>query len=127
MERRRQPPGATVCERGAMGYDGREEKAMEQASTDKLMQDLRAVVRDAEELLRATAGQTGEKLEGVRERAQESLRAAKERLAEAGADLEARARAAARSTDEYVHQNPWTAIAIAAGVGFIAGMLSRRS
>ena len=100
---------------------------MEPITTDKLMQDLRAVVHDAEELLRATAGQTGEKFESVRARAQESLRNAKERLAAAGADLESRARAAARSTDDYVHQNPWTAIAIAAGIGFIAGMLSRRS
>ena len=110
-----------------MGYDGAEEKTMEPVTTDKLMQDLRAVVHDAEELLRATAGQTGEKLDGVRARAQESLRAAKARMAEAGADLEARARAVARSTDDYVHQNPWTAIAVAAGIGFIAGMLSRRS
>ena len=48
-------------------------------------------------------------------------------MPKSGADLEARARAVARSTDDYVHQNPWTAIAVAAGIGFIAGMLSRRS
>jgi ElaB/YqjD/DUF883 family membrane-anchored ribosome-binding protein len=100
---------------------------MEAVTTDKLVQDLKTVIHDAEELLRATAGQTGERLEGVRARAQDSLRAAKARLAEAGAELEGRARAAAKSTDEYVRENPWTAVAIAAGIGFLAGMMSRRS
>jgi ElaB/YqjD/DUF883 family membrane-anchored ribosome-binding protein len=100
---------------------------METVTTDKLVEDLKTVVRDAEELLRATAGQTGEKIESVRARAQESLRSAKARLAEAGAEIEGRARAAAKSADAYVHENPWTAVAIAAGIGFLAGLLSRRS
>ena len=99
---------------------------MERVTTDKLMPDLRTVVQDAEELLRATAGQTGEKLEGVRARAQESLRAARARLSEAGGEIEARARAAAKQTDDYVRENPWTAIGIAAGVGFLVGLLSNR-
>ena len=43
---------------------------MERVTTDKLMQDMRTVVQDAEELLRSTAGQTGEKIEVVRARAQ---------------------------------------------------------
>jgi ElaB/YqjD/DUF883 family membrane-anchored ribosome-binding protein len=100
---------------------------METVTTDKLVEDLKTVVRDAEELLRATAGQTGEKIENVRARAQESLRSVKARLAETGAEIEGRARAAAKSTDAYVHENPWTAVAIAAGIGFLVGMLSRRS
>ena len=48
---------------------------MQQVSTDKLMNDLRAVVTDAEELLKATAArETGERVEKVRARAEESLR-----------------------------------------------------
>ena len=42
-------------------------------SADKLMEDLRLVVTDAEELLRATAGQAGEKIAVARERAAESM------------------------------------------------------
>jgi ElaB/YqjD/DUF883 family membrane-anchored ribosome-binding protein len=100
---------------------------MEQVTTDKLLEDLKTVVADAEELLRATAGQTGEKIDAARARAQESLRSAKARLAEAGAEIGREVRAAAKSADTYVHENPWTAIAIAAGVGFLAGVLARRS
>jgi ElaB/YqjD/DUF883 family membrane-anchored ribosome-binding protein len=100
---------------------------MERVTTDKLLEDLKVVVQDAEELLRATAGQTGEKIESVRARAQESLRAARVRLVAAGAEIEGRARAAAKVTDEYVHENPWTSVAIAAAVGFLVGSLSRRS
>ena len=52
-------------------------------SREKLMQDLRIVVMDAEELLRATASQAGEKASAARERIQEHLKAAKERLQDA--------------------------------------------
>ena len=36
------------------------------------------------------------------------------------------ARAAARATDELVHENPWQSVAIAAAVGFFLGWLSGR-
>src|SRR6187399_1082288 len=50
-------------------------------TADKLIDDLHAVIRDAETLLRATAAQTGEKIEEARTRAEESVRQAKQRLA----------------------------------------------
>lgn len=93
---------------------------------DKLVQDLRVVVADAEELLRATAGQAGEKVAVARERIQESLAAAKARLAVAQEELIERTKQAARATDEYVHENPWRAVGIAAGVGVIIGLLIGR-
>src|SRR5690606_28359462 len=79
--------------------------AMSHVNTDKLMEDLRQVVRDAEELLRATAGQAGEKIAEVRARAEESLRVAKGRLVEMSGDLNVRAHAAADSADQYVRTN----------------------
>lgn len=99
---------------------------MEQASTDKLMQDLRTVVEDAEALLKATAGQAGEKIDHARARAEESLRRAKTRLQEAGVEVEARARAAARAADDYVHDRPWQSIGVAAGIAFLVGYLIGR-
>lgn len=93
---------------------------------DKLVADLRVVVADAEELLRATAGQAGEKVSAARERIQESLTVAKARLAVAQEELMERTKKAARATDEYVHENPWRAVGIAAGVGVIIGMLIGR-
>lgn len=95
-------------------------------SKEKLMQDLRVVVADAEELLRATAGQAGDKAAAARERIQESLIHAKERLIAAEEAVVAKTKEAAKATDEYVHENPWKAVGIAAGVGLIIGMLISR-
>lgn len=95
-------------------------------SKEKLMQDLRVVVADAEELLRATAGQAGEKVSSARERIQENLAAAKERLVAAEEAVVAKTRQAAKATDDYVHENPWKAVGIGAGVGLIVGLLIGR-
>ena len=92
-------------------------------SADKLMEDLRLVVTDAEELLRATAGQAGEKVAAARARAEESIDAAKTRIAQAGYAAAAQTREAAKATDDYVHDNPWTAIGVAAAVGIVIGVL----
>ena len=97
-----------------------------EVSKEKLLQDLRVVVADAEELLRATAGQAGEKVSAARERIQENLAAAKQRLAVAQDAVVARTKEAAKVTDEYVHENPWKAVGIAAGVGLVIGMLISR-
>lgn len=94
--------------------------------TAQLMEDLRVVVEDAEALLKATAGQAGERVEHARTRAEESVKQARERLAELEGELRLRAREAARTTDRYVHENPWGAIGMAAGIGFILGLLSGR-
>jgi len=95
-------------------------------SKEKLMQDLRVVVADAEELLRATAGQAGEKVSSARERIQESLVAAKVRLVAAEEAVVEKTKQAAKATDEYVHENPWKSVGIAAGVGLVIGMLISR-
>ncbi|MDZ4201546.1 MAG: DUF883 family protein [Gallionella sp.] len=97
-----------------------------EVSKEKLMQDLRVVVSDAEELLRATAGQAGDKVAVVRERIQENLAVAKDRLVAAEQAAVAKAKQAAKATDEYVHENPWRAVGIAAGVGLVVGMLISR-
>lgn len=97
-----------------------------EVSKEKLMQDLRVVVSDAEELLRATAGQAGEKATAARERIQESLVSAKARLIAAEEAVVAKTKQAAKATDEYVHENPWKAVGIAAGVGLVIGMLISR-
>ncbi len=99
---------------------------MEQVTTDKLMQDLRVVVADAEDLLKATANQTGERIEKARARAEESLRAAKMRLLEAGQAMQDSAADAADSIDRAVHEKPWNAVAIAAGIGVLLGIVIGR-
>ena len=84
-------------------------------TANNLMDDLRAVIADAEELLRATADQAGPRVQEARERAEESLRNARERLEGTG-----------RRLDAQVREHPWAAVGIAAGIGLIAGILLSR-
>ena len=100
--------------------------SVHEPTVDDIVEDLRAVVRDAEALLHATEDHAGEKIAEIRARAKESMDSARERLRDVGAGVEARARSAARSTDDYVRENPWTAVAIAVGVGFLLGNIGRR-
>jgi ElaB/YqjD/DUF883 family membrane-anchored ribosome-binding protein len=93
---------------------------------DKFVQDMKTVIADAENLLRATANQAGEQIAVARERIQDSLHQAKVKLAEAELVVRERARQAARYTDEYVHDNPWQAIGVAAGIGLLLGILLAR-
>jgi ElaB/YqjD/DUF883 family membrane-anchored ribosome-binding protein len=102
------------------------EAETEQVTKGKLMEDLRAVVADAEELLKATADQTGERIAAARGKAEESLKAAKVRLDEQDAAVRAKTKAVAKCTEDYVRDNPWKALGIAAAVGFVLCILARR-
>ena len=94
---------------------------------DKFVQDMRLVISDAEELLRATANQAGEKIGVARERIQDSITQAKAKLSDVQTLAMERAQQAARYSEEYVRDNPWRAIGIAAGIGLVLGIiLSRR-
>ena len=95
-------------------------------SQQQLVSDIKAVISDAEEMLSATADQAGEKVANLRARIQSRLLDAKERLSEAEELLVAKTRAAAQATDAYVHESPWTAIGIAAGVGLLVGLVVAR-
>jgi ElaB/YqjD/DUF883 family membrane-anchored ribosome-binding protein len=100
--------------------------SLDVVTREKLVSDLKVVIADAEELLRATANQAGGKIAEIRVKAEENLRNAKIRLARAEEALLERTKAAARATDDYVRANPWRAVGIAAGAGFIVGLLVGR-
>ena len=93
---------------------------------DKLVADFKVVVADAEELLKATASQAGEKIAAAREKINESLQAAKYQLSRAEDAIIDKTKQAARATDDYVQDNPWRAVGIAAGVGLVIGLLIGR-
>ncbi len=96
------------------------------SSQEKLVQDIRAVIADAEDILKATADQTGEKIANLRARIQDRLLDARIRLSNAEEILVERTRAAARAADDYVHDNPWQAVGIGAGIGFLVGFILGR-
>lgn len=93
---------------------------------EKLVSAIRSEISDAEEMLSATAGQAGEKMAKLRSNIENRLREAKFRLIDAEEALIARTREAAHATDSYVHESPWTAIGVAAGVGVVVGLLLGR-
>ena len=96
------------------------------AQNDKLMADLQLVLADAEALLHATAGDAGAGVAELRSKVQATLSNAKSGLIEAQAAVVDKAKAAAKVTDEYVHENPWKSISIAAGAGLLIGLLLGR-
>ncbi len=97
------------------------------SSKQKLVDDLKVVVADGEEILRATADLAGEKVVELRGRIGERLEDAKVRLAEAEAVLVDKTCAAAKVTDAFVKENPWQAVGVAAGIGLLIGIfVSRR-
>jgi ElaB/YqjD/DUF883 family membrane-anchored ribosome-binding protein len=99
---------------------------MSEMHKGKLMSDLRVVIADAEELLRMTSDQAGESAADVRSRVQARMNQAKADLVHLQEAAVAKAKAAGHATDEFVHENPWKSIGIAAGVGLVVGLLVSR-
>ncbi|MBC7945833.1 MAG: DUF883 domain-containing protein [Burkholderiales bacterium] len=95
-------------------------------SKEKLVQDFKVVVADAEELLKATANQANEKVSEARVKFAEKLDLAKIRLAETETRLRGKSAEAARATESYVQENPWKALGVAGGLGFLLGLLVNR-
>ncbi|MCL2021312.1 MAG: DUF883 family protein [Betaproteobacteria bacterium] len=93
---------------------------------DKLVADLKAVVSDAEEILKSTADVAGEKMSQLRTRIEAHLKDAKAKLAEVEVVLLDKTKACARATDDFVHEQPWKAVGIAALVGVACGVLISR-
>ncbi|PKO46822.1 MAG: DUF883 domain-containing protein [Betaproteobacteria bacterium HGW-Betaproteobacteria-22] len=97
-----------------------------EVTKQQLISDFKVVIADAEALLRATANQGGEVVANLRAKTEESLTVAKEKLSEAQEVIAAKTKEAAIATDDYVHENPWQAVGVAAGVGLVIGLLIGR-
>ncbi len=95
-------------------------------ASSRLIDDLARVVADAEALLAATAHDASEKAREARERASGSVEHARQRLEGLEKDVRARAKAAADDASDYVRENPWQAIGVAAAVGVVIGLLLGR-
>jgi len=93
---------------------------------DKLMDDLRLVIADTEELLRMTADQAGDSAAEARSRIQSRLHEARAQLTEMQEVATTKLKAAGNATDAFVHENPWKSIGIAAGIGLVVGLLIGR-
>ena len=99
---------------------------MTQSPKDKLMADLKVVIADAEELLKMTAGQAGDKAAELRMRMQARMEQAKADLSDLQKLAFNKARDAGNAADAYVHESPWRAVGVAAGIGLVIGLLISR-
>ena len=99
-------------------------------NTESTVVELNRVITQAEELLKTLGEEGGAAAEAVRQRVVRTMGQAKARLAEAGDRARGAATEAARTTDRYVHDNPWKAIAYGAAIGaafaLIAAAMTRR-
>jgi ElaB/YqjD/DUF883 family membrane-anchored ribosome-binding protein len=86
----------------------------------QIAEDLRAIVSDAEALLRSTANTGGGA--DVQERAQATLQDLRARLNA----LEGTVRSRARDVDSYVRDNPWQAVAAVGGIALLLGLIMGR-
>jgi len=96
------------------------------SARDKLVDEFSSVLSEAETLLDKAAKETGDKARDLRSQVEARLLSAKLKLQELEGEAVDRAKAAARATDDYVHDHPWQAIGLAAGLGFALGMLMNR-
>jgi ElaB/YqjD/DUF883 family membrane-anchored ribosome-binding protein len=89
-----------------------------------LREDLLAVARDAESLLKATAGVAGDQIQEARSRTQQTLQRTFDNLYDRR--MRKRVRKAVKSADAYVRDNSWAVIGGAAAIGVLIGLLMRR-
>lgn len=89
---------------------------------DKLVDDLKLVIRDAEDLLRNTGQQAGEGYQMARARFESTLGSAKTGLHDIEERVAVGARDALDTTDRYVHENPWQSVGIGALAGIAVGL-----
>ncbi len=92
-------------------------------SRDKLVEDVKILSKDVQDLLKATASVVGERAAEARTKVEASLKVAQEKLDSARETAKARSREAALATHEYVQENPWNAVGVAAGVGLLIGLV----
>jgi ElaB/YqjD/DUF883 family membrane-anchored ribosome-binding protein len=95
-------------------------------SYDDLVDEFSNLIEAMEGVFAAASEDGGEKLSELKEQAEASLKKAKSRLATMEKTAVAKARQIAAESDDYVHENPWTAVGIGAGIGLLLGLLIGR-
>ena len=91
-----------------------------------LMEDFQTLVTDTERLLEHTKSLAGDQADELRQQIHDSLLRARETLRLTEDSVRERGKAAVTATEDYVQANPWQSVGIAAGVGFLIGLLATR-
>jgi ElaB/YqjD/DUF883 family membrane-anchored ribosome-binding protein len=99
---------------------------MQQDSREKLVTDLKLVIKDAEELLRNTTQQVDAGYQSARARFESTLQDAKIGLSSMDGRMRSGANDALQTTHRYVQDNPWQAVGAGAVAGLLIGLLIGR-
>jgi ElaB/YqjD/DUF883 family membrane-anchored ribosome-binding protein len=89
---------------------------------EKVYDDVKVLVKDVQELLKATTSVVGDKATEARSRVQDHLKTVQDKLGDHYETVRTKGQEAFTTTDGYVRDNPWNAVGIAAGVGFVVGI-----
>ena len=110
------------------GINGQGDAAPATGAVAAVSREITNVLADAEDLLKATTAITGEDLARIRAQLAKGVAAARQSIEEMGGAVADSARKTAKTTDAYVHEQPWKVIGASAAVAFLLGMLiARRS
>jgi ElaB/YqjD/DUF883 family membrane-anchored ribosome-binding protein len=93
---------------------------------EKLVDDLRTVVTDAQNWLSQGGQMTSDELAALKDKLERAVVGAKDELLKLGEPVIEKTKEVAQATDTYVHENPWKAVGIGVGVGVVRGMLIAR-
>ncbi len=96
------------------------------SGADQLIGEFKALMADAEALIKATEDHPDGAIASIRTKALETIAGAKESLSGIEGRLEDKAKELATGADDFVHRNPWEAVGVAAGLGLLIGLFIRR-
>jgi ElaB/YqjD/DUF883 family membrane-anchored ribosome-binding protein len=102
------------------------EKANSAVARERVRADLENLTRDAEDLLKATAGDVSEKAKEARTRVATALERAKATCVHLQEQTVAASRAAAKRADVAIREHPYESIGVAFGIGLLIGVLVTR-
>lgn len=101
------------------------DRAMPQ--TDRLFESFKTLIADGEEVMNSLMGASSENISIARDRFSQRLATAKQAYQDAESNVRSRVSDATHSADQYVSENPWRAVAIAASAGAIVAFLMQRA
>ena len=97
-----------------------------EAKKEKLVSDIKAVINDADGLLKTVATSAADELSAARGRVENQIGEVKSRLNVARAEATRRACDAADAADTFARDNPWKLFGISALAGLLIGIVLTR-
>jgi ElaB/YqjD/DUF883 family membrane-anchored ribosome-binding protein len=102
------------------------EHAHSALARERVKADLKSLARDAEDLLRATAGDVSEKAKEFRSRVTAALEQAKATCENMREQTAATARATVKKANTAIRTHPYESLGLAFGIGLLIGVLVTR-